>query len=976
MSSGILTVAKKELSTYFSSPVAFIFLGTFLFVSMFVFFWLEQFFVRNIVDVRPLFEWMPALLVFLVAALTMKMWSEERRMGTLEFLLTMPVRTTDLVFGKFVACMGLVAIALVLTIGVPITVSFMGDLDWGPVFGAYLAALLLAAAYVSIGLFVSSKTDNQIVSLIVTIVLCYVFYIIGSEALASLVGNRWSELFALFSTGARFQSITRGVIDVRDLYYYLSIVGVFLALNTYSLERLKWSEESQSATHGLWRGVTALLVANLVIANVWIHAARPARADLTQGNMYSISPATEALVSQLQEPLLIRGYFSAKTHPLLAPLVPQIRDLIREYEAVSDGRVQAEFVDPRGDQDLEQEANQKYNIKPVPFQISDKYQASLVNSYFNVLVQYGDKFEVLGFDDLIEIKQTATRDIDVQLRNLEYDITRSIKKVLYGFQNVDSLFASLREPAKFVGYFSPKDTLPEALQTFSDELNTVLADLKKESSGKFEYEIIDPQANDGAVATEINEKYGFRPMVASLLDPRQFYFYMLLEGTGSEPEPVPLPENLGTDGARQTIEAALQRISPGFLKTVGLYTPPASMPREPWAQQMGMGDNKQFQLLQQKLSEGYTVKPVNLTDGTVAQDIDLLLLASPKDLDKKSLFAVDQFLMKGGTVVLASSPYSVTQSRMGVNATLKASGLEEWLEKYGIKYDKNLVLDPQNENFPVPVRRNLGGFSVEEIRMIPYPYFVDVRSDGMNQDNVITSGIPQVTLNWPSPLLIDAEKSEKEGRTITTLLESSEKSWGSDSTQLQPNFTAYPELGFGTDGARQRFTLAAIVEGSFESFFKGKDSPLLDETKATEEADDAKGADTAKKDKEEEKKEVITSVIEKSPESGRIILIASNEFLTDQTLQISRAIGSTRFLNSLQLVENTIDWSLEDRGLLSIRSRGHFTRTLYPMEADTRVFFEYLNYGLIVLGLFVVFVIDRSIRVRARQNYQQLLAAA
>ena len=117
-------------------------------------------------------------------------------------------------------------------------------------------------------------------------------------------------------------------------------------------------------------------------------------------------------------------------------------------------------------------------------------------------------------------------------------------------------------------------------------------------------------------------------------------------------------------------------------------------------------------------------------------------------------------------------------------------------------------------------------------------------------------------------------------------------------------------------------------------------------------------------------------MIEKSPESGRIILIASNEFLTDQTLQISRAIGSTRFLNSLQLVENTIDWSLEDRGLLSIRSRGHFTRTLYPMEADTRVFFEYLNYGLIVLGLFVVFVIDRSIRVRARQNYQQLLAAA
>src|SRR5690606_18549553 len=148
MNSSILQIARKELATYFSSPVAYIFLGTFLFVNLFIFFWVETFFARNIADVRPLFEWMPILLIFLVASLTMRMWSEERRMGTLEFLFTLPVNTLHLVLGKFTACLALVACALLLTIPIPVTVSFLGILDWGPVIGGYVATFFLAAAYI------------------------------------------------------------------------------------------------------------------------------------------------------------------------------------------------------------------------------------------------------------------------------------------------------------------------------------------------------------------------------------------------------------------------------------------------------------------------------------------------------------------------------------------------------------------------------------------------------------------------------------------------------------------------------------------------------------------------------------------------------------------------------------------------------------------------------------------------------------
>ncbi|MCB0183604.1 MAG: ABC transporter permease subunit, partial [Caldilineaceae bacterium] len=128
----ILSVTRKELDSYFGSPMALIFLGAFLAVTLFVFFWVETFFARGIADIRPLFEWMPLLLIFLVAALTMRQWSEEQRAGTLEMLLTLPVKPWQLVAGKFLAVMALVGVALVLTLPLTISVAMLGPLDWGP----------------------------------------------------------------------------------------------------------------------------------------------------------------------------------------------------------------------------------------------------------------------------------------------------------------------------------------------------------------------------------------------------------------------------------------------------------------------------------------------------------------------------------------------------------------------------------------------------------------------------------------------------------------------------------------------------------------------------------------------------------------------------------------------------------------------------------------------------------------------------
>src|SRR5690554_6632743 len=406
----IRRIAGKEITLFFSSPVAYLFLAVFAAVTLFIFFWGESFFSRNIADVRPLFEWMPVLLIFLASTLTMRMWSEERRTGTLEHVLTQPVPLWHFVVGKFVGCLSLLAIALLITLPLPITVAIIGDLDWGPVWAGYLATFLLGAAYLSIGLFVSSRSENQIVSLITAVAVCGIFYLLGSKTLTDFFGSQAGEWLRLLGTGSRFESITRGVVDLRDLYYYLSRIAVFLTLNTFSLERERWALTGSREHHTGWRVMTALLVANAAGANFWLGQVNSLRIDAPAGNQYTISQATEEYLQQLQEPLLLRGYFSSKTHPLLSPLVPQLRDLMQEYAVVSDGRVRVEFIDPVTQPELEEEANQKYAIQPVPFQVADRYQASVVNSYFNVLVQYGDEYQVLGFRELIEIKARGEGD--------------------------------------------------------------------------------------------------------------------------------------------------------------------------------------------------------------------------------------------------------------------------------------------------------------------------------------------------------------------------------------------------------------------------------------------------------------------------------------------------------------------------------------------------------------------------------------
>ena len=237
----VRAVAARELRAYFNSPIAYVFLTVFAGSALFTFFNVQSFFSRGIADLRGLFAPLPFLMILLVPALTMRLWAEEEKQGTLEVLLTLPVRDHELVAGKFLASWTLLACGLALTFALPVTVALLGKLDWGPVVGGYVGSLLLGAAYLAVGQFLSASTENQILAFILGLVVCLGLYGIGTESFAGLFSDRTAAVLRAIGTGARFESVARGVVDLRDLVYYASLCLFFLAGSVMAVRARRWT---------------------------------------------------------------------------------------------------------------------------------------------------------------------------------------------------------------------------------------------------------------------------------------------------------------------------------------------------------------------------------------------------------------------------------------------------------------------------------------------------------------------------------------------------------------------------------------------------------------------------------------------------------------------------------------------------------------------------------------------------------------
>lgn len=235
----IIAIFKKEFRAYFDSPIAYIFITAFLISSMWIFF--RGFFLIGQAIMRGYFSLLPWLFLFFVPAITMRLWAEEKKVGTIEVLMTLPVKDHEVIFGKYLAAFLFLGLTILLSVTLPITLIILGQPDLGPIIGGYLGALLMGGAYLAIGLFASSLSENQIVAFILGIVFCFCLFIIGENFVLMAIPSRLASIFSYLGLGHHFESIGRGIIDTRNIIYYLSVIGFFLFLNIRSLESRRWS---------------------------------------------------------------------------------------------------------------------------------------------------------------------------------------------------------------------------------------------------------------------------------------------------------------------------------------------------------------------------------------------------------------------------------------------------------------------------------------------------------------------------------------------------------------------------------------------------------------------------------------------------------------------------------------------------------------------------------------------------------------
>jgi ABC-2 type transport system permease protein len=232
-----LTIAKREFAGYFNSPAAYIVICLFL-VLMGVFFW-NPFFLINRATVREMFDLMSVLLLPTAPAITMGLLAEEKRTGTMEVLLTMPVKDTEVILGKFLAALGLLSVLLLLTVPYPLSVSTLGHLDWGPVISSYFAVLLEGSAMLAIGVLASSWTENQLIAFFTAGIVCFAFWIVAR--FLPFVPQAAASTLEWLSFDYHYDNMLRGVIDSRDVIYFLSMIGFSLTLAFRSLESRRWS---------------------------------------------------------------------------------------------------------------------------------------------------------------------------------------------------------------------------------------------------------------------------------------------------------------------------------------------------------------------------------------------------------------------------------------------------------------------------------------------------------------------------------------------------------------------------------------------------------------------------------------------------------------------------------------------------------------------------------------------------------------
>ena len=423
--SNIKAVFKREFKSYFDSPVAYVFLTAFLVLIGFLTFGVAMFYERRQADLTPFFFWHPWVYLLLVPAATMGLWADERRNGTAELILTLPMTVGEVLIGKFLAAWAFLGCALALTFPVALTAGYLGSPDWGTVLCGYVGSFLLAGAATAVGVFASTLSRSSVVGFVISLALVFLMLIIGFDPLTTALAN-WGIPAAIVNGIAgcslltHFEALRRGVIDLADIGYYIGVAIFMLAA----------AKTVTDGRRGASKGAFGLvIIAAIVVAADLIIAALPLRGDFTAEHLYTLSSGSKQVLGKLDGDVTFKFYVSSSAADMpmaLKTYSTQVGNLLKEYERAAGGRLTVETYDPKPDSDAEEWA-QRYGIEP---QTVNPLGAPV---YFGIVAVCGDREETLG---VLSPRTEAT---------LEYDLTRLVTRVAWPDRPVIGVMTSLND---------------------------------------------------------------------------------------------------------------------------------------------------------------------------------------------------------------------------------------------------------------------------------------------------------------------------------------------------------------------------------------------------------------------------------------------------------------------------------------------------------------------------------------------------
>ena len=409
--SPIRTIARRELKALFDQPIAYILLVVFTGVNALLFF--REVELYNAASLRPMLDFLPWLLLFLVPAVTMRALAEDLRSGTLEVVLSQPVTELELLLGKYSGQVLFLLIALAITLTVPLGLALGTAPELGIVVAQYVGAALLVAGLAAVGVWASSVSQNQITAFIVGVFVMFLLIFVGLDQLLVGLPPRLGAIAGALGVLSHFSQLARGVIDLRDALYFVTLAALFLVLAYFSLLSRKLTARGE-ALRRLRLG-TVLLAVAVVVVNLFGRNIG-GRIDLTPGRAFTLAPATRKLLRTLPDLVTIKLFVSSALPKEIESTRRDVDDLLRDYRAAGHGKVKLVIQDPSADSAAMREARST-GIPPVQFNVLGQGELQVKEGYLGLAVRYADGVKTIPF-----IQQTS---------DLEYRLTSDIRALTH-----------------------------------------------------------------------------------------------------------------------------------------------------------------------------------------------------------------------------------------------------------------------------------------------------------------------------------------------------------------------------------------------------------------------------------------------------------------------------------------------------------------------------------------------------------------